>query len=289
MTEQAIPRHPAKFSASILDALRQELVTWVEDHGPVRVLDPFAGVGRIHDLRDAGGVDTVGVEIQPEWAQAHPATVVGDALRLTELFRPGEVTALVTSIVYPNRMTDSHDAKERCSACDGTGCDPATERLATPEEVDAGCELGITWDPCQKCDGKGVRDHRRNTYTHCLREVGAEPAPGSCVTMGWGKPYRDFHEAAVDQWWQVLPPESLVIVNVSNHLQTLYLDGKDKPGVVVEHRVVEWWTNLLLYKGCRLVKARRVSTRRNGQGQNRELRVDGEMLLVVQSPSRRWR
>jgi len=25
------------------------------------------------------------------------------------------------------------------------------ERLATPDEVDAGCELGIAFDPCSEC------------------------------------------------------------------------------------------------------------------------------------------
>lgn len=269
-TDQVVPRHPAKFSKPILDAIRQELVAWVAEHGPVRALDPFAGVGGIHDLRDAGGVETVGVELQPEWARAHPDTIVGDALGLAEIRdQLGDVNAVVTSAVYPTRMTDSHDAREVCSACGGQG------QTAGP--------LGT---PCEKCLGTGRRDHVRNTYTHCLREAGYEPAPGSSVTMKWAKPYRDFHEAAVDQWFQILPPESLVIVNMSNHQQTQKIGGEP---VVVEHRVVEWWVNLLLYKGCRLDHVRRVSTRRNGHGANRELRVDGEVLIVVQSPSPRWR
>ncbi len=28
------------------------------------------------------------------------------------------------------------------------------ERLATPEEVDAGCELGLAYDPCPECAAK---------------------------------------------------------------------------------------------------------------------------------------
>lgn len=35
-----------------------------------------------------------------------------------------------------------------CYLCHG---DRQIERLATPEEVDDGCELGITYDPCPMC------------------------------------------------------------------------------------------------------------------------------------------
>lgn len=35
-----------------------------------------------------------------------------------------------------------------CSTCGG---EQVVERLATPEEVDAGCELGVAFDPCLDC------------------------------------------------------------------------------------------------------------------------------------------
>ena len=39
---------------------------------------------------------------------------------------------------------------------DGCTCDAGQiERLATPDEVDAGCELGVAYDPCPSCDGSG--------------------------------------------------------------------------------------------------------------------------------------
>lgn len=41
---------------------------------------------------------------------------------------------------------DAHP--ELCARCGGEG---TIERVATPEEVDAGCELGVAFDPCPDC------------------------------------------------------------------------------------------------------------------------------------------
>jgi tRNA G10 N-methylase Trm11 len=98
-------RHPARFSSSILPVLRSVLVEFV---GTGRVLDPFAGVGGIHALWPE--FDTVGVEIEAEWADAHERTVHGDALSLP--FPDGSFDAVVTSPTYGNRMADHHEAKD---------------------------------------------------------------------------------------------------------------------------------------------------------------------------------
>lgn len=72
------------------------------------ILDPFAGVGRVHRLAtDERRV--VGVEIEPEWAALHPDTICADALALP--FKRG-FGAAVTSPVYGNRMSDHHEAKD---------------------------------------------------------------------------------------------------------------------------------------------------------------------------------
>lgn len=98
--------HPAKFSDPILDLMR-ELIP-----ADVRVLDPFAGIGRIHELADTERrITTVGVEIQKQWADAHPDTIVGDATDMHE-FRPAAFDVVATSPTYGNRMADSHDAKD---------------------------------------------------------------------------------------------------------------------------------------------------------------------------------
>lgn len=100
------PRHPAKFTPSVLDAIQKLLPP------SALVLDPFAGTGLIHEL-DA---DTVGVEIQPEWANLHPDTIVGNALLLP--FRDESFDVVATSPCFGNRYADhhvAHDGSERRS------------------------------------------------------------------------------------------------------------------------------------------------------------------------------
>lgn len=92
--------HPAKFSDKILEGLEVLLKNYP------RVLDPFAGTGRIHELPN----ETWGVEIEPEWATLHPQTVVGDALALP--FGDSSFDAVATSPTYGNRMADHHEAKD---------------------------------------------------------------------------------------------------------------------------------------------------------------------------------
>lgn len=95
-------RHPAKFSEALLDEIAKHLGTgW-------RVLDPFAGTGRIHKLYPS--VETYGVEIEPEWATLHPRTIVGDALALP--FNDESFDCIATSPTYGNRMADSHNARD---------------------------------------------------------------------------------------------------------------------------------------------------------------------------------
>lgn len=100
-------RHPAKFSEPILDALDG----LVRDHlgKGARILDPFAGTGRVHTLRRAGAI-TTGIELEPEWATLHPATLVGNALALP--FPAASFDAIVTSPAYGNRMADHHEARD---------------------------------------------------------------------------------------------------------------------------------------------------------------------------------
>mgnify|MGYP001230983193 CR=1 FL=1 len=100
-------RHPAKFSDVILDEIEMMLKKR-EFEG--RILDPFAGTGKIHRLSSLEGVETVGLEIEPEWAEMHPGTVVGDAL--CPPFEPRSFEAIVTSPVYGSRMSDHHNARD---------------------------------------------------------------------------------------------------------------------------------------------------------------------------------
>lgn len=100
-------KHPAKFSDKIIDEIARYLDS-IAFAGTI--LDPFAGVGRVHVL--AEGRDdrlTFGVELEPEWAGQHPRTITGSVMDLRALgFGSGEVDAIVTSPVYGNRMSDNH-------------------------------------------------------------------------------------------------------------------------------------------------------------------------------------
>ncbi len=102
MIETEVVPHPAKFGQRHLHLI----VDILGDNPELNVLDPFAGVGTIHQLP----YFTRGVELEPEWADQHPQTVVGDALK-TE-FDDACFDAVVTSPCFGNRMADNFEAKD---------------------------------------------------------------------------------------------------------------------------------------------------------------------------------
>jgi len=114
INDEVVARHPARFSTNIIDRLTELAVEEVHrlNVSSIRVLDPFAGVGGIHNIRTAlpGQIKSVGVELEPEWACAHPDTIVGDATALP--FPDESFDAVMTSPCYGNRMADHHNAKD---------------------------------------------------------------------------------------------------------------------------------------------------------------------------------
>lgn len=96
--------HPAPFSDAILRYVaNNDLLP------PGVILDPFAGIGKVHQLADVTRT-TVGIEIEPVWANAHPRTIQGNALALP--FDDASFDGAFTSPVYGNRMSDHHNAKD---------------------------------------------------------------------------------------------------------------------------------------------------------------------------------
>lgn len=117
-TSEAV-RHPARYSNELVPVLTgvlrserdniQRQLTTDTSYSPL-VLDPFAGTGRIHEIADLAGWSSVGVEIEPEWAEMHTSTVLGSALDLP--WEGGHFDAVVTSPTYGNRFADSHNARD---------------------------------------------------------------------------------------------------------------------------------------------------------------------------------
>lgn len=247
--------HPARFSPQILAAIRRYVETEAMLLGrPVRVLDPYAGVGRIHELAGPEA-ETTGVEIEPEWAACHERTRVGDSTQLARLFR-GRISrgrlfdVIATSPDYGNRMADHHDAKDPCSQCKGLG------------------HLGVVSTThgqiCPKCKGRGTSP--RKSYRYAL---GRPLAENNGARRQWGDSYRELHQRVVAQWPKVLPLDGLVLVNMSDHPR----GKKMQP-------VVRWWFDTIEAAGFHVERVDPIVTRRMKHGANRE-RAPHEHLIVA--------
>lgn len=144
----AAPKHPAKYSEPIIDRLRvlvqaeRRRVVGRVHVGPLLVLDPFAGVGRIHRLAHSDprrGIRTVGIEIEKEWADFHNDTICADALEWMRN-RPNWCADVVaTSPTYGNRFADHHNAQ------DGSVRRSYTHDLG--HDVTEGSSAAMHWGP----------------------------------------------------------------------------------------------------------------------------------------------
>jgi SAM-dependent methyltransferase len=162
--------HPAKFSDPILDVLRPIVADL-----PGPILDPFAGTGRIHDL---GRDDTIGVELEPEWATLHPRTEQGNALSLR--FADDEIGSIVTSPTYGNRMADTYA---------GDGTRRHTYRIALGRELSPDSSCGLQW-------GKKYRDFHRRAWREAWRVI----RPGGRLVLNISDHYRDGEVVPVSVW-----------------------------------------------------------------------------------------
>lgn len=247
--------HPARFGDDILTKI-DEIVP-----SGVRLLDPFAGTGLIHDLTDR---ETWGVEIEPEWATMHPRTIVGNALQLP--FADESFEWVVTSPCYGNRMADHHDAQERCRSCAGSGLRPGG--VGHRERCDGKHDDGDLCNErgCPKCDGLGRRSYTRLTYRHRL---GRELHRDNSGQLQWGPAYRAFHEAAWSEVWRVLDGGGSFVLNVKDH---------ERKKVV--QPVVAFHDAVLREIGFEAVEWHEVPTKGMKFGANRDARVPFEVVAV---------
>ena len=96
---------PAVYSPAILETAGEVLAARLP--AGAKVLHPFAATGAVHQL---DRYLTVGVEIVPELAALHPATLVADATRLP--VANSAFDAVRTLPTYANRMADHHEARD---------------------------------------------------------------------------------------------------------------------------------------------------------------------------------
>lgn len=169
--------HPAKFTDSILDAVRPFLP------GVGTVLDPFAGTGKVH-LLATPTLRTVGVEIEPEWATMHPSTVVGNALALP--FGDNTFDAIVTSPTYGNRMADHHEARD--------GSKRMTYRHTLGRKLHEANSGAMQW-------GREYKEFHLATWREALRVL----RPGGTFVLNCSDHVRKGEVQRVTMWhWQAL-------------------------------------------------------------------------------------
>lgn len=164
-------KHPAKFTASIIESIGTMLeVAYPE----VRtVLDPFAGVGGIHLLHAAWKLNTVGVELEPEWANQHPRNIVGNALHLDGYER---WDAVITSPCYGNRMADTAGAASEERRAERT---EHTYRHYLGRDLSDDSSAAMQW-------GEQYRDFHRRVWSECIRVV----RPGGLIVVNCKNHYR---------------------------------------------------------------------------------------------------
>tara|TARA_R110000803_G_scaffold130778_6_gene198059 strand:+ start:1296 stop:2030 length:735 start_codon:yes stop_codon:yes gene_type:complete len=150
-----IKNFPAKYTPVLLERIA-ELVD-IHGQGGDTVLDPMAGVGGIHALRELtrlSGLWTQGIELEQEWADCHFATEQGSVLELP--FPDMFFDWVIVSPPYGNRMADNHmpgpdDKSNRI-----------TYRHRLGRALTAGSAGGMQW-------GDGYREFHRSAWAEAVR------------------------------------------------------------------------------------------------------------------------
>lgn len=170
--------HPAPFPGAVLSVVAEFLSPGQE------VLDPFAGIGGIHKLRHmVSDLRTVGVEIEAEWASAHPDTICADSRYVK--FEAGRFDAVCTSCAYGNRMADHHEAKD--------DSERVTYRHKLGRPLTLGNAGGMQWTGPS---GKEYRELHRVVWTNCFRWL----RPSSLLILNVKDHIRKGQRQAVSAW-----------------------------------------------------------------------------------------
>jgi DNA modification methylase len=123
--------------------------------------------------------------------------------------------------------------------------------------------------------GNRMADHfhskdksRRITYYHSL---GRDLDERNTGRLQWGDKYRDAHTLLYREFWRVLKPGGLFVLNVSDHIR----NGERIP-------VTAWHQKVCLTLGFKYVNRFRVMTPRMRFGANHNKRVRYENIIVFE-------
>lgn len=170
--------HPAKYNDALLAVMADMLSTYSPPNKRrLRLLDPFAGTGKVFTLSHWLDADIEAVELEPEWA-AHDARIhVGNALDLP--WRSNYFDAIVTSPTYGNRMADGLiDKYERITYASRLG------RKLTPGNSGA-----MQWG-----------EHYRNFHVYAWEEATRVLRQRGLFLLNCKNHIRDGVEQQVTQW-----------------------------------------------------------------------------------------
>lgn len=99
-------KHPAQYSDAIVCAMLERL-----DGVHGTIIDPFAGPGQALPRFEAPRRRVIGYEIEQPWADCSKLVQQGDATHLPA--KAGAIAAVFTSVVYGNRFSDHHRARDQ--------------------------------------------------------------------------------------------------------------------------------------------------------------------------------
>lgn len=219
-TEATTHPHPAVYSVPIRAHLREIAGATIEEVWPgSRILDPFAGQGLIHETLADIVMETVGVELEPEWAACHPQTQVGDARSLP--FLDDSFDAVMTSPCYGNRMADAYDGRD--------GSARRTYRLSLGRDLTPGSGAGMQWG-----------DDYRTLHLLALGEMYRVVRPGGFVVVNISNHIRGGEIQHVVEWWvQVMTGHGNILHEVRRISTQRYGFGRNgQVRVGAEHIIV---------------------------------------------------
>lgn len=115
-------------------------------------------------------------------------------------------------------------------------------------------------------DRQPRKNYKRHTYRHYL---GRPLSTNNSGAMQWGNEYRNLHEQAWKESYRVLKQGGMFVLNISDHI---------RKGKVV--KVSQWHETFLKSLGFIVIEKILVKTKRQRQGQNGNIRVGYENVLV---------